>query len=94
MPRRMALFPDPPPPITRSEPEQTAAAGPWGGPTYSYRGARIECGKGGYVCSLFLEGHPLDRQSFGVVGTITPLVDLWLDEGRLPTYMRAVPKAR
>jgi hypothetical protein len=37
--------------------------------------------------------HPLTGMSFGVAGTITPLVDLWLDEGRLPTYMRAVPKA-
>ena len=30
--------------------------------------------------------------TFGVAGTITPLVDLWLDEGRLPDYMRASPK--
>jgi hypothetical protein len=90
----MALFPDPPPPITRFEPEQTAAVGPWGGPTYSYRGARIECLKGGYVCGLFMEAHPLHARSFGVVGTITPFVDLWLDEGRLPTYMRVVLKAR
>jgi hypothetical protein len=30
--------------------------------------------------------------TFGVVGTITTLVDLWLDEGRLPRYMRAAPK--
>jgi hypothetical protein len=29
--------------------------------------------------------------SFGVVGTITPFVDLWLDKGRLPAYMQAVP---
>ena len=88
----MALFLDPPPPATRPEPELTAAEGPWGGPTYSYRGARIECGKGSHVCGLFLEGHPLDRQTFGVVGAITPLVDLWVDEGRLPRYMQAVPK--
>jgi hypothetical protein len=31
--------------------------------------------------------------SFGVAGTITLLVDLWLVERRLPSYMRAVPKA-
>jgi len=28
-----------------------------------------------------------------VVGTITPFVDLWLDERRLPSYMRAVGAA-
>jgi hypothetical protein len=49
--------------------------------------------KGGHVCRLILDGHPLTGMSFGVAGTITPLVDLWLDEGRLPAYMRAVPKA-
>jgi hypothetical protein len=37
-------------------------------------------------------GYLLDDLSFGVVGTITPLVDLWLDGRRLPNYMRAVPK--
>jgi hypothetical protein len=30
--------------------------------------------------------------SFGVAGTITPLVDLWLEEGRLPNHMRPMPK--
>jgi hypothetical protein len=83
------MFPAPPDPHQVVE---TAAQGPWGGPTYSYRGARIECLKGGHVCGLFLEGHPLTGQTFGVVGTITPLVDSWLDVGRLPSYRRAVPK--
>ncbi len=71
---------------------ETAAAGPWGGPVFSYRGAEIRCAKGGHVCSLFMEGHPLHGSSFGVVGTITPLVDLWVEERRLPSHMRAVPK--
>jgi hypothetical protein len=31
--------------------------------------------------------------TFGAAGTITPLVDLWLDEGRLPSYMRTSLKA-
>jgi hypothetical protein len=79
------LFPTSP---DRPRPEQTATVGPWGGPTYSYRGARIECMKGGHVCGLFM----LHGCTFGVVGTITPLVDLWLDEGRLPDFMRAVPQ--
>jgi hypothetical protein len=39
-----------------------------------------------------MAGHPLDGLSFGVVGSISPLVDLWADHGRLPDYMRAVPR--
>ena len=39
-----------------------------------------------------MEGNPLDGVSFGVVGTITPLVDLWVEERRLPDYRRVVPK--
>ena len=80
------MFPEPP---TLPQPMQTAAQGPWGGPTYSYRGARIECMAGGHVCGLFMPQHPLHRSTFGVVGTITPLVDLWADEGRLPSHYRA-----
>ncbi len=81
-----------PEPPARPQPEQTDAKGPWGGPTYSFRGTRIECCPGGYVCGLFLKGHPLHGMSFGVVGTVTPLVDLWLGERRLPSYMRAVKR--
>ena len=86
-----SLFPDPP---ERPRPEQTAAQGPRRGPTYACRGARIECGPGGHVRGLFLEGHPLGGMTFGVVGTITPLIDIWLDQGRLPDYMRAVPRGQ
>jgi hypothetical protein len=35
--------------------------------------------------------HPLHGFTFGVVGTVTPLVDLWTDKGRLPAYMQAAP---
>jgi hypothetical protein len=49
--------------------------------------------QGGHVCGLFMADHPLNGQNFGVVGTITSLVDVWLDEGRLPEHLRAVPKA-
>jgi hypothetical protein len=31
--------------------------------------------------------HPLHGLTFGAVGTITPLVDLWIDKDRLPSYM-------
>ena len=74
----------------RPGPELTAEAEPWGGPVYRYRGAEIRCLKGGHVCALLMEGHPLHGAAFEVVGTVTPLVDLWVEEGRLPSYMRAV----
>ncbi len=77
----------------RPEPELVAAEGPWGGPVYSYRGAEIRCLKGGHVCGLLMPDHPLDGATFGVPGTVTNLVDLWVEERRLPGYMRAVPKA-
>lgn len=47
---------------------------------------------GSHVCSLFAEGDPPDGRSFGVRGTIAKLVGRWLDEGRLPDPLRAVPK--
>ena len=79
-----SMFPDPPP---RPQLVQTAARGPLGGPTYSYRGGRIDCMKGGRVCGLFMPDHPLHGSTFGSgPGTITPLVDLWLDEGQLPSH--------
>ena len=91
----MSLFPEPPPPSDTAHHrlEETAADGPLGGPSYAYRGATIDCLKGGYVCRPSMEARPLHGLSFGVAGTITPLIDLWLDEGRLPDSMRAVPKA-
>ncbi len=72
--------------------ELVTAEGPWGGPVFRYRGAEIRCNKGGHVCALLMEGHPLHGSTFGVPGTITPLVDLWIAEGRLPDHMRVVPK--
>jgi hypothetical protein len=50
-----SMFPDPPEP---PQLVQTVAQGPWGGPTYAYRGARIECAPGGHVCGLFMPEHP------------------------------------
>ena len=64
----------------------------WGGPVYRYRDAEIRCLRGGNVCGLFMAEHPFHSGSFGVPGTITPLIDLWLDEKRLPDYVRAVPR--
>ncbi len=72
--------------------ELVAAEGPWGGPVFRYRGAEIRCAKGGHVCALFMPDHPLDGRTFGAPGTITPLVDRWIQDGRLPDHMRAVPK--
>ena len=76
---------------TRPEPGLVTAEGPWGGPTYSYRGAEIRCAKSGHACGLFMEGHPFHGATFGAVGTVTLLVDLWI-EGRLLPHMRAVSK--
>jgi hypothetical protein len=42
----MTDTPDQPEPPSLRE---TAAAGPWGGPVFSYHGAEIRCNKGGYV---------------------------------------------
>ena len=82
----------PPDQPERPFPAETAAEGPWGGPVYSYRGAEIRCNKGGHVCLLLMDDHPLNGTTFGVLGTVTPLVDLWVDERPLPSYMRAVSK--
>lgn len=57
----------------------TAEVGPWGGPTYSYRGARIECLPAGLRCILFMPGHPRNADIFDTLGAITLLIDLWLD---------------
>ena len=78
----------------RPRPELTAAEGPWVGPAYAYRGAEIRCAKGGHVCGLLMEGHPLHGMTFGVVGTITPLVDRWVKERGLPDHVCAVPRWR
>jgi hypothetical protein len=39
-----------------------------------------------------MPAHPLHGLSFGVVSTITSLVDLWLDDMRLPRYLRVALK--
>jgi len=75
--------------LERPSPLETAAVGPWGGPVYSYRGAEIRCNKGGHVRTLLMPDHPLHGRNFSVAGTITPLIDLWVEERRLPSYMHA-----
>ena len=55
--------------------EQLAATCLWGGPSYRYRGAEISCTPGGHVCGLFMPEHPLHGSTFGVIGTVQPLVD-------------------
>jgi hypothetical protein len=50
--------------------DQLAAKGPWGGPSYRYRGAEIHCLPGGHVCGLTMRDHPLDGTTFSVVGPI------------------------
>ena len=88
--------------------EHVAATGPLDGPSYRYHGAEIHCLPGGHVCGLVMPDHPLNGATFGVpslkrtavttgfslevVGTITPLVDLRLDERRLPQNIRQQPR--
>jgi hypothetical protein len=78
----------------RPEQELVAAGGPWGGPVFACRGAGIRCAKGGHVRGLVKPGHPLDGHTFGVPGTITGLVGLWIKGRRLPDHMRAVKTPR
>ena len=68
--------------------QQLAATAPWDGPSYRYCGAELHCLPGGHVCGLTMPDHPLNGATFGVPGTITPIVDLWLDEG-VPALARA-----
>ena len=58
---------------------------------YRHHGAEIRRAKGGPVCALLMEGRPLHGATFGVVGTVTPLVDLWIRERRLPDHTATVP---
>lgn len=90
----MTLFADPPPPPARPEPELTAAEGRFGGPSYVYRAAVIDCQKGRHVFHPQMPAPPLDGVCHGVAGTLTPLVALWLDNGRLPSYLRVMPKRK
>ena len=90
----MANVPDPPPPAARTKPEQTAAVGPLGGPSYKYRGATIDCQPGGYACTLTLLGYPFHGWGLGCVDTVAVLVDLWVEQKRLPKHMRVTPPAK
>ena len=72
--------------IIRSEACPKLGHDPHPGPTTSNHQ------KGGHVCILRMPDHPLHGRGFGALGTITQLVDLWLDERRLPSYMRVVKR--
>ncbi len=78
-------------PSQRSEPELVTTEGPWGGPVYHHRGAEIRCAKDGHV-ALLMEGHPFHGATFGAVGTVTLLVDLWIKGRLLPGHMHAAPR--
>jgi hypothetical protein len=66
-----SMFPDPPEP---PQLVQTSAQGSWGGPSYSYRGACIECASGGHVCGLFMLEY-LSLGSILSVGISTIFID-------------------
>jgi hypothetical protein len=84
----------PPPPDARPEPELTVVEGRLGGPSYAYRGAAIDCRPGGDVCTLLMSDYPFHGWGLGSVDTIKLLIDLWLEERRLPKYMRVFPPAK
>ena len=84
----MSMFLDQPMPFDLYPLEEVALEGPSGGPTYRYRGADIECLKGGRVCRLSLSGHPVSGSTFSTPGVIMPLVDFWIEKQQLPGYMR------
>ena len=90
----MTNVPDPPTLVACPKPEQTAGVGPLGGPSYKYRGATIDCQPGGYTCTLRMPDYPFHGWGLGSVDVITMLVDLWLEQKRMPKYMRVVPPAR
>jgi hypothetical protein len=77
----MSLFPEP---TERPFPREVAKVGPHGGPTAECRGARIGCMRSGHVRALVWEEHPLHGLAFGVVVRITPLIDPWGEERRVP----------
>ena len=73
--------------MSRSRPKGRGA-----GPVFRYREAEILSLRDGQVCGLLMAAHPLYGATFGVPGTITPLIDIWLDEGRLPGHLSVVPR--
>lgn len=60
-------------------------------PLASFRYLLNGCGR---VFALLMDGHPLHGLTFGVPGTITPLIDSYLDHGHPPAYMWDVLKGR
>ena len=74
--------------------ELTAAEGPLGGPSYSYRGATIDCQEGGNVCALEMPDHLLHERGFNAISVTTSIIDLWLDGQRLPNAMQLVAKGQ
>jgi hypothetical protein len=75
-----ALIPEKP----KHEVRVVKAEGPWGGPTLEYRGARIEAAKGSHISAAWLEGWPLHGVNFGAPEIPMRLLDVWIDEGRIP----------
>jgi hypothetical protein len=67
----MSLIPDPTSPGDKPHHQltETALEGHLGGPSYAYRGVRIDCMKGGCACCLTLDSHPLAGMNFSVAGT-------------------------
>lgn len=70
-----------PPPNPAHQVGIVATAGPWGGLTRTYRGARIEANDKETLFGLLLEGHPMHGAAMGSWENMLPLIDAWA-EGR------------
>ena len=65
------LLPPDPPPTVQHEIRITRQVGPIGGPTRTYRGARIEANEKGTIYSLVLAGCPMDGVNMGNWETVS-----------------------
>jgi hypothetical protein len=80
------------PGAARHEAEIVQPAGPLGGPTRRYRGARLESTALGTQNILHLPGCPMDGANLGNWENLLRIVDAWLDHGTLPQPYR-IPEA-
>ena len=78
------LLPPAPSPPPRHHVETTQQVGPCGGPTRTYRGARIESNEKGTLFPFLMPGHPHHGTTRGNWENAIPLIDRWLGHGNLP----------
>lgn len=92
MPTSTDMLPPNPPPTVPHEIRITRQVGPLGGPTRTYRDARIEAIEKSAVFSLVMPHHPYNGMNLGNWENIVRLIDAWLDTGTLPAPYVLKPK--